>query len=121
MRVGLDISAVGRWEKILCDRPDLLTRVFTEEEIAHANKKGMGKAASYAALWAAREAAGKALGTGFAGASWKDAFVSFDDSGAPHLHLSGLFQERAESLGVHDMALSISHETEWAAAVVIMT
>ena len=76
---------------------------------------------SMAALWAVREAAGKALGIGFFRSGWQDAYVSWSEYGAPILHLKGNFKKRADELGITDMAVSITHEDGMAAAVVIMT
>lgn len=61
MFVGVDLVKIARWERILEKFPRRTEKIFTEEEIAHCEKKGKKRAESYAALWGAREAAGKAL------------------------------------------------------------
>jgi holo-[acyl-carrier protein] synthase len=121
LRIGIDITDVGRIKKMLEKYPMMRHRIFTDEEIRHCEKRGHSKAESYAALWSVREAAGKALGIGFGGASWKDASVHYGDCGEPDLILSGVFKNRAESLGIKSMAVSLTHERSAAAAVVIMT
>lgn len=120
MFVGVDLVRVSRWEEMIEKHPKRLARIFTPEEIEHCEKKGKTKAESYAALWAVREAAGKAMGIGIFGSSWKDAWVSWSKWGAPVLHLEGTFKKRAEHLGVTDMSVSISHDGGVSCAVVVM-
>ncbi len=120
MFVGVDMVKIARWEKILEKYPKRIEKIFTEEEIAHCEKKGKKRAESYAALWGAREAAGKALGIGIFGSAWQDAYVTWGEHGAPVLHLQGTFAKRAEALGIGEMAISISHEDDLAITVVVM-
>ena len=115
MYVGVDMVKAARWERICEKFPSCLEKMFTEEERAHCESKGKNKAYSYAALWAAREAAGKALGIGFG-----DAYLSWTKWGAPVLHLQGNFEKRAEKLEITDMSVSISHEDGMSIAVVVM-
>ena len=75
MYVGVDLVKIERWERILEKFPARAEKIFTAEEIAHCEKKGKKWAESYAALWGAREAAGKALGIGIFGSAWQDAFA----------------------------------------------
>ncbi len=120
MFVGVDMVKIARWEKILEKYPKRIEKIFTEEEIAHCERKGKKRAESYAALWGAREAAGKALGIGIFGSAWQDAHVTWGEYGAPVLHLQGTFAKRAEALGIGEMAISISHEDDLAITVVVM-
>lgn len=117
---GIDLVRTERWEKLLTKRPSQAERIFLPEEIAHCEAKGTHKYESYAALWAVREAAGKALGIGIFGSSWKDAYLTWTNWGAPVLHLAGTFAARAAALGVTDMSVSVSHDGGIAAAVVVM-
>ena len=89
MFVGVDLVKIARWERILEKFPRRTEKIFTEEEIAHCEKKGKKRAESYAALWGAREAAGKALGIGIFGSAWRDAYVTWGEWGQPMLHLAG--------------------------------
>lgn len=120
MYIGLDLVKVTRWQRICEKFPGRLEKIFTEEERNHCNTKGKRSADSYAALWAVREAAGKALGTGILGSGFGDAYLTWTKWGMPQLHLQGKLQERAEMLGITDIAVSISHEDGMAAAVVVM-
>lgn len=120
MYVGVDLVKIDRWERILEKFPARVEKIFTPEEIAHCEKKGKKRAESYAALWGAREAAGKAMGIGIFGSAWQDAYVTWTKWGAPVLHLKGTFEKRAKELGIKEMSISISHENNMAIAVVVM-
>ena len=74
-----------------------------------------------AARFAAKEAAVKALGTGFrAGISYKDIDVTADELGKPLLRLTGKAGERAKELGVTRAHVSLTHGRDVAAAVVVL-
>jgi len=120
MFVGVDLVKESRWERIVEKFPARLEKMFTEAERAHCEAKGKNRAESYAALWAAREAAGKALGIGILGSGFGDAFLTWTKWGQPILHLTGQFEKRAAELGVTDMSVSISHEDGMSIAVVVM-
>ncbi len=120
MYVGVDITKIARWQNLIEKHPERLSRIFTEEEMAHCEAKGKRKAESYAGLWAVREAVSKALQTGFSGASWKDAHLTWGEWGEPILHLEGKFLERAQALGIREWSVSISHEDTMAIAIVVM-
>ena len=120
MYVGVDLVKIERWERILEKFPARAEKIVTAEEIAHCEKKGKKRAESYAALWGAREAAGKALGIGIFGSAWQDAYVTWTKWGAPLIHLQGTFAKRAKELGIKDTSISISHEENMAIAVVVM-
>jgi len=120
MLVGVDLVKESRWERIVEKFPARLEKMFTETERAHCDAKGKNCAESYAALWAAREAAGKALGIGILGSGFGDAFLTWTKWGQPILHLTGQFEKCAAELGVTDMSVSISHENGMSIAVVVM-
>ena len=95
-----------------------LSRVFTPGEIAYCQRK-KNSAESYAARFAAKEAAAKALGTGIQhGVTWKELEVRRERGSRPHLHLSGRAKEIAERLGVRHISLSLTHNTTTAMATV---
>jgi len=74
-----------------------------------------------AARFAAKEAAAKALGTGFAsGVTLHSIEVSRLPSGAPSLRLTGRARELAEAMGVLRAHVSLTHGRDVAAAVVIL-
>jgi holo-[acyl-carrier protein] synthase len=110
-----------------------LERVFTDAELADCGMRSpTPRYESLAARWAAKEATGKALGTGVNGMrndpdagpdqprpAMRDIEVRRDLEGRPVLHLHGLAQTRAARLGLRHLALSLSHTRQYALASVI--
>lgn len=96
-----------------------LQRIFTPAEIAYAERKA-NRAERYAARFAAKEAAMKALGTGWHGVAWRDFEVANLPSGRPTLRFHGEAAVIAEKLGVRNIALSLTHTQEQAFAMVIL-
>ncbi len=95
-------------------------RLYTAGEIAYC-ERFRNKAERYAARFAAKEAAFKALGTGWGkGVRWQDVEVTNRPSGKPELVLSGRAQQVARQLGVTRAAVSISHAERYAVAQVIL-
>jgi holo-[acyl-carrier protein] synthase len=118
--LGVDIAEVDRIEAAIRrhGRP-FLERVFTPEEIAYCERH-KNKMERYAARFAAKEAAMKALGTGWRhGVRWRDLEVSNTSGGKPTLRLHGIAREFANSLGVANISLSITHSRNFALAQVI--
>ena len=97
-----------------------LERVYTDREIAYAERKA-NKYERYAARFAAKEAGMKALGTGWRGGiAWKDFEVSNLPSGRPTLQFHGKAEEFAQELAVTNISLSITHTQFQAMAIVIL-
>ncbi|HAU13308.1 MAG: holo-ACP synthase [Pseudomonadales bacterium] len=119
--IGTDIVTVSRMAENLERMGDRFARrLLTETEYKEYEKKHNG-AAYLAKRFAAKEAAVKAMGTGFAeGITWKHVAVCNDDKGAPFLELSGPASDKAKVLGVVRAHLSISDEKEHAVAFVIL-
>src|SRR5687767_14280315 len=69
--VGVDVAELGRIEGVLSRQARFVERVFTDEEAAYCESRGVGRAACYAGRWAAKEACIKALG-GIPGWRWHD-------------------------------------------------
>ncbi|MDR2573411.1 MAG: holo-ACP synthase [Desulfovibrio sp.] len=117
--LGADIVELPRFERI-CVRfgQRFLERIFTRRELDAAP----GRPISTLAGWfAAKEAAVKALGTGFSqGIGPRHIEIGRDSLGAPHMALLGKADERARALGVARALLSISHERSVAVAVVVL-
>jgi holo-[acyl-carrier protein] synthase len=117
---GVDIAETSRLEEGLERHGERFTkRLFTPAEVAYCERfKNRGE--RYAARFAAKEAAFKALGTGWgAGVRWLDVEVTHQPSGKPELVLTGRAQEVARGLGVTRMAISISHSDRYVVAQVI--
>jgi holo-[acyl-carrier protein] synthase len=118
--IGVDMCAVSRIEKAIA-KEHFLSRVYTEGERAYLDLKGKGRAQSAATMFAAKEAAAKALGTGIAqGIAFAQIEVTHDALGAPGLVLSGAAEERLKAMGGRGAKLSLSHEGDMAIAFVIL-
>ena len=106
--------------EVLARTPRFRERVFTEGERAYCDSRGEAAAQHYAARFAAKEAAFKALRTGWRdGLAWHHVEVFADALGAPLLRLSGHALELFEQLGASRAHLSLSHTSEHAVAQVI--
>jgi hypothetical protein len=70
-----------------------------------------------AGRWAAKEAVSKVLGLGVRGIGWRDIEVERLPTGQPSVRLHGRAAARAEQLGMARIALSISHEDDFAVAI----
>ena len=107
--------------EVLARTPRFTERVFTANERAYCESRGVVAAQHYAARFAAKEAALKALGTGWSGGiSWHDVEIAARDSGAPYLIFSGMVKELFDKSGATGAHLSISHTSEHAIAQVVL-
>jgi len=119
--IGVDIIEVGRVRETIARTPRFAERVFTDAERAYCESRGAAAAQHYAARFAAKEAALKALQTGWSGGiSWQDVEVGAKDSGAPVISFHGRARELYEQTGAARAHLSIAHTTEHAIAEVIL-
>jgi len=101
--------------------PRFAERVFTEAERAYCESRGAVAAQHYAARFAAKEAALKALQTGWSGGiAWQDVEVAAQESGAPIVLFHGRALELYEATGANAAHISISHTTQHAIAEVIL-
>ncbi len=116
---GIDIVDNGRIEKWLKDE-SLMRRYFSPAEIAYVQGKKKSAAASLAARFAAKEAFGKALGTGLHGISLRDIEVVPEAGGRPSLHLTGSARKALEENGGGRVFLSLSHDSIFSIAQVII-
>jgi holo-[acyl-carrier protein] synthase len=118
---GIDIAEVPRIQRAIERFGDrFLHRIFTAGEMRYCDSKA-NRMERYAARFAAKEAAMKALGTGWNhGVRWRDCEVTRMPSGRPTIVFHGVAAEFAARLGVKNAALSISHTAEQAIAQVIL-
>src|ERR1017187_4718483 len=109
---GIDIAEVPRIaESIQRFGSRFLRRVFTEDEIRYCDSKA-NRAERYAARFAAKEAAMKALGTGWSqGVRWRDLEVKRQPGGRPTLAFHGKAAEFAATLGAKHVALSLDRKS----------
>ncbi len=112
--LGVDIIRVSRIRETL-ERfgQRFALRVLTPAEAAYVRTN----AERFAGRWAAKEAVSKVLGLGVRGVGWRDIEVVRLPTGQPAVRLSGRARSRAEQLGMGRIALSITHEREYAVAV----
>jgi holo-[acyl-carrier protein] synthase len=118
---GIDIAEVPRIRQSIERFGDrFLRRIYTAGEIRYCESKA-NRVERYAARFAAKEAAMKALGTGWShGVRWRDCEVTRLPGGRPTITFHGRADEIAARLGVKNAALSISHTEEQAIAQVIL-
>ncbi len=111
--VGIDLVYVPRIAALLKKGP-FLQRFFTQGEIAYFEKRNSPSVV--AGNFAAKEAFSKALGTGIRDFSLKDVEVLRDELGKPIIHLHGTLEKRQFRF----LQCSISHDGDYATAVVVM-
>ena len=117
--IGTDIIECHRIAQMIEKHGEVfLQRVFTHREILYCSTR---RAANqhYAGRWAAKEAALKALGTGWSkGIQWTDVEVQNEVGGKPILVLTNRALEIAIAAGIKQMMISISHCRAYAIAYV---
>jgi len=118
---GIDIIEVSRVEQAIGRYGDrFLSRIFTEREIRYCNSK-RNQVERFAARFAAKEAAMKALGTGLRrGVSWQHIEVGHQPGGRPTIIFSDAAAKIAAQLGAKRVSLSVSHTAQHAIAQVIL-
>lgn len=119
--LGIDIAEVPRIaQSIERFGGRFLHRIFTEAEIRYCDSKA-NRVERYAARFAAKEAAMKALGTGWNhGVRWRDCEVVRKPGSRPTMLLHGKAGEFAARMAVKNIALSLTHTAEQAMAHVIL-
>ena len=119
--IGTDLCAVSRMERAI-QKQHFYERVFFDGERAYLDAKENARAQSAAAMFAAKEAVAKALGTGFIrGVMPWTIEVTHDAAGRPGVRLHGDALARLEALGGKAVHLSLSHEGDMATAFAVIT
>ncbi len=118
--LGIDIAEIDRIEAAIRRYGDhFVRRLFTPAEIEYCEAY-KNRYERYAGRFAVKEAAMKALGTGWRrGVRWTDFEVAREPSGKPTLRLAGRAAEFAAQLGVRHIAVSITHSGKTALAEVV--
>ncbi len=118
--MGIDIAEVERIASVIESQKErFLRRVYTIDEVAYC-EQFKNRFERYAGRFAVKEAAMKALGTGWSrGVRWVDLEVVRQRGGRPTLTLKGEARKIADALGVKNIAVSITHTAEQAIAQVI--
>ena len=113
---GIDIIEIWRVRRVVTRWGDrFLRRIYTDQELDFCS----GQIPRLAARFAAKEATSKALGTGIRGIMWKEVEVIRELGKAPTIHLHGKAYQKAETLGIRSLALTISHSKDYAIASVV--
>ena len=118
---GVDICEVARIRAAI-DRfgERFLKRVFTPAEREYCESK-RNRIERYAARFAAKEAAMKAIGTGLRrGVTWQDFEVGREPGGRPTMLFRGKAADFGTKLGTKRISLSITHTADVALAQVIL-
>jgi holo-[acyl-carrier protein] synthase len=112
--LGIDIIKVARIAETLERFGERFSRrVLTSSERRYVRDRP----ATFAGRWAAKEAVSKVLGLGVRGIGWRDIEIERLPTGQPAVRLHGRAAARAEQLGMERIALSISHEADYAVAI----
>ena len=119
--LGIDLAEVDRIRTAIDRHGSRFTdRIYTVAEIAYVERKA-NRYERYAARFAAKEAAMKAIGTGWRrGVRWQDFEVANLPTGRPTLRFHGVAAQIADGLGVRNIALSLTHTAEQGMAIVIL-
>jgi len=114
--IGVDIIETARVAQSIERFGDrFLKRIYTEQELAYCQ----GQIGSLAARWAAKEAVGKALGTGIGDVSWQEIEIVSNNKRCPSVQLHGAAADLAAQIGVSGFAVSLSHTKDYAVAFVM--
>ena len=112
--LGIDIVKVERIRDALARFGSRFSRrVLTSAEAAYVRERPE----TFAGRWAAKEAVSKVLGLGVRGVGWRDIEIARLPTGQPAVRLAGRALARAEQLGMTRVAVSISHERDYAVAI----
>jgi holo-[acyl-carrier protein] synthase len=118
--IGIDLVEIARIEKLLAEPGERArARVVTPLELERAARGR--EAETLAARFAAKEAAMKALRTGWSGGiGFRDIEIGRDEAGAPTLAFHGAALRRAEELKVARGHVSLTHTRDFAQAIVVL-
>jgi holo-[acyl-carrier protein] synthase len=125
LRCGIDIASIQRIRAaVLRQGEAFLRKTYTPSELDYCLARGEeSRYESLAVRYAAKEAVGKALGTGLMrnGIALSDIEILRDEYGTPSVRLSGAALATFEALGGVEIAISLSHEGDVAAANCVLT
>jgi holo-[acyl-carrier protein] synthase len=116
LAAGVDAVEIHRVKEVLEHHGErFLKRVFTDLEIAFCR----GRAHELAVRFAGKEAMMKALGTGVRGVGWRDIEILPDRRGKPLVYLHDRARKRAETIGLGQPEISLTHSEDMALAFVV--
>jgi holo-[acyl-carrier protein] synthase len=104
--LGVDLADIDRVERVLSRYPRFAERCFTDHEREYASRYA-NPARRFAARFAGKEAVMKSMGRGWRHIGWKD--IEITGGGKPTVRMSGAAQRRADTLGVTEVLITITH------------
>jgi holo-[acyl-carrier protein] synthase len=120
LKVGIDVVQISRVaESLEKFGTEFQRRLFTPGEIAYATSAPALAAERFAARFAAKEAAIKALSLANVGIAWTQLEVERAESGECELRLHGQALAAASTAGLTEISLSLSHDGDYATAIVV--
>jgi holo-[acyl-carrier protein] synthase len=112
--LGVDIVKVDRIRAAM----DRFGERFSKRVLTDAERRYVrDRSETFAGRWAAKEAVSKVLGLGVRGIGWRDIEIERLPTGQPSVRLHGRAAGRADQLGMDRIAVSITHEAEFAVAI----
>jgi holo-[acyl-carrier protein] synthase len=119
--IGIDIVEVSRIKDAVSKKGKFLERIYSKDEI-RLSDRGKFRYEELAGRFAVKEAILKAVKTGWRrGVQFKDIIVLNEKSGAPYVILHGKVKKIADSLGVRNIHVSISHTKDVAVGLALAT
>jgi len=119
--IGIDLVEVPRIKRAVIKRKSFLKKIYNEKEIKLSDR-GAFRYEELAGRFAAKEAILKVLKTGWRkGVTFNEVIILNHPTGAPYVELAGRAKQVAESLGIKEIHVSISHSKELAIGMAIAT
>ena len=119
--IGLDLVNAKRIQLLYQKYGDRFPKRILDDDEMQLFENSKNKERYLCNAFAGKEAAVKALGTGFSqGVHWKDFGLSRKSSGQPQLHYTKKIKEKFNSLGISSSHISISDEDPWSIAMVVL-
>ncbi len=120
IKIGIDICQINRVSLAYKNLgKKFLERIFTNKEIKYITSNKKSLVYKLAGRFAAKEATSKVLGTGLRGVYFKEIEIIREKSGAPKIVLHKRARQKAKEKNLSDFEVSISHEKDFAIAMVI--
>ena len=119
--IGVDLVNAKRIQLLYQKYGDRFPKRILDDDEMQLFENSKNKERYLCNAFAGKEAAVKALGTGFSlGVHWKDFGLSRKSSGQPYLHYTKKIKEKCNSLGISSSHISISDEDPWSIAMVVL-
>ena len=119
--IGVDLVNAKRIQLLYKKYGDRFPKRILDDDEMQLFENSKNKERYLCNAFAGKEAAVKALGTGFSqGVHWKDFGLSRKSSGQPQLHYTKKIKEKFNSLGISSSHISISDEDPWSIAMVVL-